>query len=71
MFSFVNKNKNENLDINRLDIEESLSSILIGKFERPESKEKCYLNNSDKEFLQNTKKVTVTVSKKDHTSQDC
>ena len=56
VFSLVNKNKNEGLDRNRLDIEGSLSLILTVKPERPESKEKCYLCNSIKNYCEMQRK---------------
>ena len=71
LFSLVNKNKNESSDRNRSDTEGSLSSILMVKLERPESKENCYLYKPDKELLRNAKKTTIKVNIKDHTAQDC
>ena len=56
VFSLVNKNRNESSDRNRLDIERSLSLILTVKLERPESKEKCYLYNSIKNYCEMQRK---------------
>ena len=41
-YSLVNKNKPENSQRNRLDIEGSLSSILVVKLDRPECFTKCH-----------------------------
>ena len=42
VYSIVNKNKSENSDRKRLDVNRSLSSILAVKLYRPESDHKCY-----------------------------
>ena len=60
VFSLVNKNKSAGSDMNQLDIEGSLSSILAVKMERPESQEKCYYFKPSDELLNSAKKATYT-----------
>ena len=68
-FSLAKSNKNKSLEKNRSDIEGSLSSLLTIKLERPQSKEKCYLQKSNNELLQNAKEVTIKTNTNDHTYQ--
>ena len=60
VFSLVNKNKSAGSDMNQLDIEGSLSSILAVKMERPESQEKCYYFKPSDELLNSAKKAIYT-----------
>ena len=63
VFSLVNKNKSAGSDMNQLDIEGSLSSILAVKMERPESQEKCYYFKPSDELLNSAKKATYTYNR--------
>jgi hypothetical protein len=58
VFSLVNKNKSENSDRNRLDIERSLSTILAVKLDRPESEFNCYDYSPSESLLKDAKKAT-------------
>ena len=55
VYALVNKNKAEGTDRNRLDIKESLSSILTVKLARPEAFFKCY----DDKLLDDAKNATT------------
>ena len=59
LFSLVNKNKSMSSDRNRLNIEKSLSSILVVKLDRPES-DSSYLDyDTNDKLLHAAKKATV------------
>ena len=60
----VNKNKTEDRDRNRLDIEGSLWSILAVKLESPESISYCLDYDPDDKFLQVAKRATVNYDKR-------
>ena len=59
VYSLVNKNKPENSDRNRLNIEGSLSSILSVKLDAPESSTKCYNFKPSSKLSEKAKKATT------------
>ena len=59
VYSLVKKNKPENSDRNRLNIEGSLSSILSVKLDAPESSIKCYNFKPSSKLLEKAKKATT------------
>jgi len=58
VYYLVHKNKPENSDRNRLDVNRSLSSIFAVKVDRPESVCKCFDFQPDQKLLKNAKQAT-------------
>ena len=58
VYSIFNKNKFENSDHKRLDVNRSLSSIIAVKCDRPESDHKCYNFHPDKKLIKNAKQAS-------------
>ena len=64
IFSLFNKNKSEGSDCNQLDIEGSISSIILTvKLDYSESVSSCLVNHPDDKLLQAAKKATVNYNK--------
>ena len=63
VYCLVNKNKRQGAERNGLDIEGSLSNILVVKFDRPESKFACYNYRPDNSLLVSRKKATRLCNK--------
>ena len=56
VYSLVNRNKGEESERNRMDIDSYLSSILAAKLDRPESFCKCYKYTSNETLMKKAKK---------------
>ena len=63
IYSIINKNKFKNSDCNQLDVNRSLSSILLIKLDQPESDHKCYNFHPNKKLIKDTKQATGKYNK--------
>ena len=59
VYSLVNKNKKEDSDRNKLDIEGSLSAILVVKMDQPKYFSKYYDFQPSQKLLKETKKAAT------------